>query len=106
MDAGAEQEVAPMTPLERTARVLAELAEPEIGPFDGGVDAVWPSYVSDAKRVFQAIREPSEAMVQDGDEAGDRQAYVVNGAGDDAVFSMGGSKTVWQTMIDAALEEG
>lgn len=83
-----------MTPLGRVARVLAELSEPEIGPFDGGVDAVWPSYIADARAVLQAIREPSMELVR---EAVDRAEDVI---------APGDYREFWIAMIDAALEEG
>lgn len=86
-----------MTPLERAARVLCE--------FDGGdPDEVrhgegrawgrawlgWQAYASQARRVIEAIREPSEAMENAGTVQADRTAVV---------------GPIWCAMVDALLNE-
>lgn len=50
----------------------------------------WPVYVNDAKAAIEAMREPTEVMVEDGQ---------------DARLDGGGYYDVWRAMIDAALRE-
>jgi hypothetical protein len=66
--------------IERVAKVLATT--------DGNPDA-WPQYSDEARMVIQAMRKPTDAMV---------------GAGAGALLDEN-SITVWQRMIDEALEE-
>lgn len=92
-----------MTPLERAARALCTLdgKEPDVGePFDveaqpfGGPassEPSWLSYRDAARAVLQAIREPSDAMLDAGDIWTNEQCSP---------------DAIWQAMIDAALEEG
>lgn len=97
-----------MTPIERAARALYRLhdAPPQElldrlkanGDDDALAeelaeeDQVWGSYVEDVRAVLTAIREPSEAMI---DEA--YESYDADG---------GSLRKVFSNMIDAALAEG
>lgn len=86
-----------MTPIERAARVIAELAGG--GPWERMSEPHRESYIDEARAVIAAIREPSEAMVQ---------AYA-DGIDKDACIS---PEAYWirddgfSAMIDALLEEG
>jgi hypothetical protein len=76
-----------MTPLERAARALCSLD----GHLENATMAgkpLWQDYLPEARAVLQAIREPSDAMV----EEGRRETAAPYHA--------------WQAMIAAALEEG
>lgn len=79
-----------MTPLERAARALYQRLGTEIAdPENLGEDERWPEFVDDARAVLQAIREPSDAML---DAAGKA----------DPLECRSGE---WRAMIDAAMEE-
>lgn len=80
-----------MTPLERAARALANLDEPD-KEIELADDA-WRQYVPDVRALLQSIREPSEAMLD--------AACVV----DDLPRPNPEAVLHWQAMIDAALEE-
>lgn len=99
-----------MTPLERAARALcaqdgqdpdrpvmtpgfqksvrSELRRPGEGPF------AWQNYLPKALAVLQAIREPSEAMIAAGVAVDEHGVGSYN------------PPNIWQSMIDAAMEEG
>lgn len=79
-----------MTPIERAARALCELAgNPPMAKMDG--KPLWMSYIPEVRTVLGAIREPSDAMIY----------HASNSDKDEAAC-----EDVWQAMIDAALEEG
>lgn len=89
-----------MTPIERAARALCELDIRQKRKWDtaaedlerimpAAVDHAWEEYAEQARAVIAAIREPSERMIAAVDEA-------ANGHGE----------YIFQTMIDALLEEG
>jgi hypothetical protein len=77
-----------MTPLERAARDVANYTGQRLPPQG---DIVTCEGI--VRAVLQAIREPSEGMV----EAGDAEMQSRG--------CMGGSGHVWEDMIDAALSE-
>jgi hypothetical protein len=84
-----------MSPLERAARVLCDLTgrDPDEvcigeGKAVGQTWLGWEAFVSDARAVVAAIREPSEGMVRAVDEPAD-----------------GYGEHIWQMMIDALLDE-
>jgi hypothetical protein len=92
-----------MTPLERACRAAhgehnddpAERAKSSDPAWDG-----WKSWIPVVRAVLQAIREPSDEMVE--------AAYRREGVGPDAVdvpYSLT-PDDMWPAMIDAALEEG
>lgn len=97
-----------MTPLERAARAICEANDlepdtPVMAPgFQREVSAsvrspgsgpyLWERFVPQARAVLKAIRKPSDAM---------RDPFTETLHWDDL-----DQDDVWQTMIDAALEEG
>lgn len=90
-----------MTPLERAARALwAENGKPyhidDATPSKAIPDARpdWQRFLPQARAVLQAIREPSDAMVNVGMERSGHKGYA-------EVFA----RDVWGSMIDAAVEE-
>lgn len=79
-----------MTPLERAARAIYKLGDN--GPYTlAEEDEQWHHHVDTARAVLEAIREPSEGMVD--------AAQVAHGP--EATY-----RTAWRGMIDAALAEG
>lgn len=82
-----------MTPLERAARALC--AGKGIDPDHIGTgmcgDAAWMFEVDKAATVLQAIRDPSDAMIQASADEGECHGTHIS---------------VYRAMIDAALEEG
>ncbi|MEJ5979495.1 hypothetical protein WG901_22770 [Novosphingobium sp. PS1R-30] len=83
-----------MTPLELAARSLCnnEGHDPDRVGLSNNGDHYWTTYVGKARAVLEALREPSEAML----EAVYREMR----------FDDGTALKAWQRMIDAALEEG
>jgi hypothetical protein len=72
------------SPLERAARALCELeGNPPGATMDG--KPLWMDYLSEARVVIAAIREPSEKMIAAGRECA--------------------SGAIYQRMIDALLEQ-
>lgn len=71
-----------MSMIEKVARAMCEADN------GAGYDARWDFYIPMAKAAIHAMRDPTEAML----DAGHSQTDF---AGD-----------AWQSMIDAALEEG
>lgn len=90
-----------MTPLERAARALMAHIHPAEAP--EALEGEWANrawyWRSAVRGMFQAIREPSEAM---GEAAGNRDKVRAKGIDP---YDMP-PETVWRLMIDAALEEG
>ncbi|HEX7856073.1 MAG TPA: hypothetical protein VF503_20525 [Sphingobium sp.] len=75
--------------LERAARALCTAAgNPENITFEG--KPMWQSYLSEARAVLVAIREPSEVMVSAGQDVASWKSNVGE---------------AWHAMIDAALAE-
>lgn len=102
----------PDTMIERMARVFLKAGPSEdcyVGDrddfpdaldsmtFDGEVDLV-----AGMKAILTAMREPTEGMVEAGDEAARSQAYTRDG---EAEWALDGSGKVFAAMIDAALAE-
>ncbi len=101
-----------MTPLERAARALCELAgeAPDAPAMAGGFQRSvssgvrlpnegpfrWQAYTGQARAVLAAIREPSEGMTEIG-------SAKFRGVGIQTRQAVGDA---WEVMIDAALEEG
>lgn len=89
------------SPLERAARALwiAEGGDPKLWDNPSGRSVLWvvemdknrPVYYSRAREVLQAIREPSNTMLNADDGEDERW---------DGVFV----RNAWRKMIDAALE--
>lgn len=85
-----------MTPLERAARALHRLSVRQRALASHEAD--WDNmsqrnrdlYVEQARAVLQAIREPSDKMVRDGER----------------LLPLKWGRAIWQRMIVAALEEG
>lgn len=85
-----------MTPLERAAKALEEALREPVNrmwakPDSEGIEP--GDYLSAARAVLTAIREPSEGMVRANSDHWER--------GDDPSIA-----ERWQVMIDAALSEG
>lgn len=85
-----------MSPLENAARNLVRQdyyrhGHQPSGAVEGYVDSEWPARLDDARAVLQAIRDPSQAMVQA--KLGDRNLPIY-------------PEDIWRAMIDAALQEG
>ncbi|MBN9504970.1 MAG: hypothetical protein J0I69_02995 [Altererythrobacter sp.] len=79
-----------MTPLERAARALCSLdGNPENATMEG--KPLWQDYLPEARAVLEAIREPSDAMLEVDARRPDGSFYP---------------EDHWRAMIDAALEEG
>lgn len=81
-----------MTPLERAARAICEAEGLDPNARNPLGHANWTSYISAARAVLLAIREPSDAMRE--------QGYY------EIAYGENGAKAIWQRMIDVALEEG
>lgn len=83
------------TPLERAARALAEAEVSGMRALGIQVELPhWPHYIVPARAVLMALREPSNAMLN---------------AGNDGVYDQSGDTNpfvIWQDMIDAAMTEG
>ncbi|HVJ03816.1 MAG TPA: hypothetical protein VM662_16685 [Sphingomonas sp.] len=93
-----------MTPIERAARVLCDRAgrDPDEvcigeGKATGQTWFGWEAFVSDARAVVEALREPSHEMLGD---VHDTLLYHVRGE------EMDTARTVWDRMIDALLDDG
>jgi hypothetical protein len=85
-----------MTPMERAARALCELAgNPPGATLDG--KPLWQDYLPEVRAVLQAIREPSEGMIISG--IAERHEQPVPEA-----WSLA-TENIFRAMIDAALAE-
>jgi len=73
--------------IERVARAMARANYPAAS--DNDIDEMWEGWVMEARAAIAAMREPTPAMVKDGEAC-------------DGTIS---AKEIWQTMIDAALQE-
>jgi hypothetical protein len=51
-----------MEPLERAAKAIAKRNYP--GASEADIEEMWGGYVDDARTVLEAIREPSEGMLE------------------------------------------
>lgn len=84
--------------LERAARALCALdGHPENAKMDG--KPLWQNYLPEAQAVLQAIRDPSEAMIE-----------LFEGPAGDAGWGMDKRKAdlltrTWNGLVDAALKE-
>lgn len=86
-----------MTPIERASRAVAGVVEEFSQPdptecWDRLSQSSRDTYTLIVHAVLQALREPTKAMMDAGDEWTNHHA--------DCVYS------IWQAMIDAALAEG
>ena len=80
-----------MTPLERAARALCEMAgNPPAATMNG--KPLWQDYLPEVRTVITAIRDPSQAMIYASSEGG-------LGFNDQVIEN-------WQAMIDALIEAG
>jgi hypothetical protein len=82
-----------MTPLARAARALV-LKESGTDSFDALEPELQEQVIESVKAVLEAIREPSDAMLDAGDHL-----IVLRGEGVQPI-------SVYHTMIDAAIAEG
>lgn len=86
-----------MTPIERAARALARFSVRDESQFPyiskSEAERSWPAFEPQARAVLQAIREPSEAMLQAG------EAHMDEVAPNEPV------DLIWKDMIDAVLKE-
>lgn len=73
--------------IERVARAMARANYP--AATDNDIDEMWEGWVKEARAAIAAMREPTPAMVNYGEAC-------------DGTIS---AKEIWQTMIDAALQE-
>lgn len=99
------------SPIERVARALCSAdGHPENIQFEG--KPMWQSYLPNALKAIEAMREPSHAMQK---AACEQRVSFHSGSGmyDVGKLSMEypdetdkGAGTVWRTMVDAALQEG
>jgi len=78
-----------MTPLEKAARALYRSSPHDFDPNQMGEDDTWPDLVPQVLAVLNAIREPSEAMIEEA-----YASYDANG---------GSLRDVFMDMIDKAL---
>lgn len=89
-----------MTLIEKVARALAAHSW-ELGGNDHSkepfVNRRWPHYVGQARAAIEAMREPTNKMV---DEEGGE--YINLGRADDASYQ---PRLIWQGMVDTALSE-
>ncbi len=103
-----------MTPLERAAQAIDSVWVRKTGPSEYIVlhdgepasgTATTPQALDHelnivrARAVLQAIREPSERMAREG-------AYAIPAREEEGPTNPGDARDCWETMIDAALEEG
>lgn len=93
--------------IERVARILFDIDYPNAVEVD---EIFWDEkcdyYRADARRIIEAMREPTKAMTEAGEQAdlpggqfGGEHFRGSSVMGDDAA-------AVWRAMIDAALKEG
>ena len=87
--AAAYCEATHMPPLEKAARALYRSAPHDYDPNQMGEDDTWPDLVPQVQAVLNAIREPSEAMIEEA-----YASYDANG---------GSLRDVFMDMIDKAL---
>lgn len=81
-----------MTPIERAARALCEMAgNPPGATMDG--KPLWMDYLPEVRAVISAIREPDLSGFQKAMES-------------ENVVAWGDYREFWIAMIDAMLEEG
>lgn len=88
-----------MTPLERAARALCELAGNPPGATMNG-KALWQDYLPEVRAVIAAIREPSQTMVNAGNRT---KPYNVTGNCEGTIHPV--VQRAWPAMIDAMLAE-
>lgn len=83
--------------VERLARVLAKMhgGDPDGGP--NKARPIWMLYEVVAIAVIEAMREPTDAMLNRGGY------HCITGAGAVSKGDLAQAKAVWKAMIDAAL---
>ena len=100
-----------MTPIERAARALAKIDYPDQP--QSWHDGAWREWVEPARAVIEAIREPSEGMVE---AVVEEPTHLYGQGGRDEQYQRDMCAAVaaerfalanrWGHMIDALLEEG
>lgn len=91
-----------MTPLESAARALVDNY-----PLDGGESPLsWQEVLPVVRAVFQAIREPSEAMIEAWFDADLELPDGVSFEAPADIVDRYHAISDWKAMIDAAIEEG
>lgn len=92
-----------MNPIERAARALAKTDDYDPDALVGDPpQPLWQLYVPKARTVIQAIRKPSEAMI----EIGGRTIAKMDWRDPDEDPQVVSAICAWEDMIDAALSEG
>lgn len=93
-----------MTPLERAARALCALdGNPENAKMDG--KPLWQDYLPEARAVIEAIREPSETMVDAWMDADLELPEGISHEAPSSVVDPYRARSDWIAMIDAMLSE-
>lgn len=94
--------------LERAARALCVDNGVDPDKLDAGGEPLWIAWKRSARAVLQAVREPSEGMVDAGGYLCSgcenlKRWNAINNA--ERKFSVGYATEVYQAMLDAALSE-
>jgi hypothetical protein len=99
----------PDTMIERVARALYRSAPHDYDPNQMGEDETWPDLVDPVRAVLNSMREPTEAMLANGERLEVFASCDWDGSSANVMRDVeGGSpglQTLWRTMIDAALAE-
>lgn len=97
--------------IEKVARAILNAHAGDIPVHDA--DLQWSWWIEEARAAIEAMREPTEGMLDDADEPfhdewkRQRESNVKAGRDKNAGFGSGPfSSRIWQAMITAALSEG
>lgn len=89
-----------MTPIERAARAMYDVVQPEWDWNDPDAELLRRMYRKNARAAIAALREPDDLMVQAGAEI---VRHIGPDESDEAFLS--DAANIWRLMADAALAE-